>query len=326
MNNGLTWIGKVNHMGQNPVFKGSIIILAFIMIISVLGIGGMNVQAPEGGKTIAGRVYTSQGENPGDGFNGTYAAVIVGHEGVNTTYTDSDGLRQDTSGAYWYTVTIPEGGWDVDYTYWILVDGTGWGDMKFVCTDHENQSVSSWKMTEGNAEQRDVNTILEYTGPKVITGRVSQFGGGNPGDGFEGAYAAVIVKHEGVNTTFVDPDGLMQDENNAYRFQVTIPGGSWETNDTYWIWVNGSGWGDKNATCTALGSSYVDSWKMISSDLEERNVYTRHSDEGNGNGENGDGPEEAIQPVLLFGIIGVVVLILVIAVILRRRGAGEPPE
>ena len=155
-------------MEKNRAIRRFIIILVVVMMLGILVIGNVTAQGPGGPKTIAGRVYTSKGKNPEPGrYNGTYAAVIVEHNGVKTTYVDPDGLEQDENETYWYGVDIPAGAWEPGDTYWIKVDGTGWGDMDFTCSDHHNSNVNSWKMDATGSEGRDVDTA-DYNFKPII--------------------------------------------------------------------------------------------------------------------------------------------------------------
>lgn len=143
-------------MKRNRAFMRYIIVIIMVMVLGSMVIGNIAADGPGGPHVIAGRVYNSDGKYPGDGYDGAYAAVIVEHEGVKTTYTDPNGI-EEVNDTYWYVVTIPEGAWDVDDKYWIWIDGSGWGDENFTCVDHDDTNVNSWKMTL-ESEQRDVDT------------------------------------------------------------------------------------------------------------------------------------------------------------------------
>ena len=110
-------------------------------------------------------------------------------------------------------------------------------------------------------------------GPKVIAGRVYNSEGKYPGDGHEGTGAKVIVEHDGVRTEYKDPDGL-QVNNSEYWYLVTIPTGAWSPDDTYWIWIDGSSWGDQDFTASGHGNPDVNSWKMDATGSEGRDVRT----------------------------------------------------
>ncbi|MEE9152072.1 MAG: hypothetical protein V3U20_09610 [Thermoplasmata archaeon] len=122
-----------------------IIIIIMVMVLGNLAIGNIAADGPGGPHVIAGRVYNSDGTYPGDGYEGAYAAVIIEHEGVKSTYADPDGLQQDND-TYWYVVTIPEGAWDVGDKFWIWIDGSGWGDENFTSVDHNDTGVNSWEV------------------------------------------------------------------------------------------------------------------------------------------------------------------------------------
>jgi hypothetical protein len=115
-------------------------------------------QVSQGPLIIAGRIYNSEGEYPGDGFEGTYAAVMIENDGERRTYEDTDGLELDNSGNYWYDVTLPANRWEPRDRYWIIVDGTGWGDLDAECVAHDNPEESSW-VVDSESERQDVNTV-----------------------------------------------------------------------------------------------------------------------------------------------------------------------
>ena len=143
------------------IINNYIIILIMILMLYFFGTDNIAAQGPSSPKVIGGRVYTSEGVSPNDGFEGTYAAVILEHEGIKTIHIDPNGMEQDDYGGYWYFVTIPEGYWDINDTYWVEVDATGWGDLNYTCVDHNNPDINSWKIGGIESELRDVNTVNE---------------------------------------------------------------------------------------------------------------------------------------------------------------------
>jgi hypothetical protein len=146
-------------MEQSRVIGRGIIIIILLLTIGNLNLGDIFVHGPEGPHYIGGRVYTSEGVNPNGDFEGAYAAVIINHEGENRTYLDYEGLEMDDyDDSYWYAVTIPDGLWDVGDTYWIVVDGRGWGELNHTCVDHDNPEVNSWEVSL-NSEHHDVNIV-----------------------------------------------------------------------------------------------------------------------------------------------------------------------
>lgn len=145
-------------MRKNRAIIRCIIVITVVMVLGILGIGNIAADGPGGPHVIAGIVYDSDGKDPGDGYEGAYAAVIIEHKGAKTTYADPNGLEQDENDDYWYVVTIPEGAWDMDDTYWVWVDGSGWGDTNFTCRGDGDPDVNSWKITSGGSERRDVRT------------------------------------------------------------------------------------------------------------------------------------------------------------------------
>ena len=114
-------------------------------------------------------------------------------------------------------------------------------------------------------------------GTHTIAGKVYDSQGQTPANGFDGVYAAVIVEHKGFESTYVDPDGLELGDDGHYWYVVDIPEEGWETDDQYWIQINGTGWGDLNYTCTGHGNPEVSSWRMTSAGSEQRDVNTLHS-------------------------------------------------
>ena len=147
-------------MLRNRVFKRCIIILILIVMLCNLGMAAVTADDPGGPKTITGIVYKSDGKDLGGYgvFDGKYAAVIVEHNGVKEEYADPDGISYNfDDDHYWYDVHIPPGAWSPDDTYWIKVDGTGWGDMNFTCSGHDSD-VNSWKLNAAGAELRHVKT------------------------------------------------------------------------------------------------------------------------------------------------------------------------
>jgi hypothetical protein len=151
-------IGKI--MGQNRAIIRVVIFLFITVLVLFMGFGNMISHASAGPKTIAGRVYTSQGEHLGEGHEGSYIAVVVEHDGEKSTYIGSNGLELDDSGDYWYVVVIPDGEWEEDDTFWIRVDGTGWGDLNYTCVAHGNPDVNCFKMDATGTEGQDVDTVL----------------------------------------------------------------------------------------------------------------------------------------------------------------------
>jgi hypothetical protein len=134
-------------MREKRTFTVCAIIITLIMMLCLVGVGNVVADGPAGPHTIAGRVYKSDGKTPGEGSEGAYAAVIIEHDGEKSTYVDHDGLQMnETTGTYWYAVTIPEGAWDVGDRFWLWIDGSGWGDENFTCVDHDDTGVNSWEV------------------------------------------------------------------------------------------------------------------------------------------------------------------------------------
>lgn len=137
-------------------------------------------------------------------------------------------------------------------------------------------------------------------GPHFIGGQVFDVDGKTPTGDHVGAYAAVIVEHNGEKSTYVDPNGLEQAEDDSYWFDVTIPAGAWDKGDKYWIWIDGSGWGDENFTCVDHDDTGVNSWEMTR-ESEWRNVNT---------GDVNMKPLIAIIFAIILAVVGIIVGLL----------------
>jgi hypothetical protein len=116
-------------------------------------------QDSKGPYSIAGRVYDSNGNKLPEGIEGTYAAIIIEHEGEKKTFIDYSGIDKDNEGDYWYSVTIPDGKWEFGDSYWVRVNGTAWGDLNFTCKGHDNPDKFKWSIQEVGNEITDVNTV-----------------------------------------------------------------------------------------------------------------------------------------------------------------------
>lgn len=101
----------------------------------------------------------------------------------------------------------------------------------------------------------------EPGGPFVIAGRVYDEDGKYPGDGYEGAYASVFIEHDGAITEYEDPNGL-ELADGEYWYVVTIPEGAWDLDDRFWVWVDGSDWGDPDFTCRGHDDTDKNSWTI----------------------------------------------------------------
>jgi ribosomal protein L37AE/L43A len=145
-------------MRKSGAITRGIVIVLMIMVLCIFGLSTAVAQDSGGPLTISGRVYDADGNNPGDGYEGTDAAVIVEHNGVRTKYMDDDGLEQAIDGTYWYDVTIPQGGWEIGDTFWVWVEGSKWDDQDFTCVDHDDTSISSWTIENDGAIEQDVDT------------------------------------------------------------------------------------------------------------------------------------------------------------------------
>jgi hypothetical protein len=73
-------------MKRNRAIMRYIIVIIMVMVLGSMAIGNIAADGPGGPHFIGGRVYNADGGDPGPGYEGAYAAVIVEHEGVKTTY------------------------------------------------------------------------------------------------------------------------------------------------------------------------------------------------------------------------------------------------
>jgi hypothetical protein len=150
--------------------KISTIVLLILMLTfftEIIGFETTEAQPGTGGPiTIWGQVYTSEGIPVGPEYDGTYAAVIIEHDGERTThYDDKGGLEYGI-----YTVTIPEGDWSQGDLYWVIIDGLPWGDLKEnevegikITPEQEviHSGTDNWVLSGPSDERRDVITLAE---------------------------------------------------------------------------------------------------------------------------------------------------------------------
>ena len=128
------------------------IVLAFGIVITG------NAIADDGPIDIYGEVYDKDGKDPGEGYDGEYAAVIIMHNGAKKEFADPNGIERD-NGTYWYSVTIPAGAWEKGDIFWIVVDGSEWKEEKYTTRDHDDTGVNRWTIdTDGGNQRVDVNT------------------------------------------------------------------------------------------------------------------------------------------------------------------------
>ena len=113
----------------------------------------------------------------------------------------------------------------------------------------------------------------ETGGPLVIAGRVYDQDGKYPGDGYEGAKASIFIEHDGAITEYEDPNGLELADGD-YWYAVTIPEGAWDLDDRFWVWVDGSDWGDPDFTCRGHDETGKNSWTISQLGSEPLDVNT----------------------------------------------------
>ena len=143
-------------MRQDKVIRRYIITLMIVLVFGILIMG--SAMADDGPLLIEGRIYDKDGKDPGEGYDGEYASVIILHDGAKTEYTDHNGIER-ASGTYWYAVTIPAGAWEKGDIFWVVVDASEWKEEKTTCRDHNDTGVNRWTIdTDGGNQQVDVNT------------------------------------------------------------------------------------------------------------------------------------------------------------------------
>jgi hypothetical protein len=134
-----------------------VILSVIISTTFLFSISSINVTAQISGlHTVGGYVYDSDNQVINSTYNGAYAAIIVEHGNTNYTYIDHDGV---TNG--WYVITIPDGGWEDGDRYWVVVDGTPWGDVNYTSHGQGQPDVFWWRLADGGAEHRNVVTLNE---------------------------------------------------------------------------------------------------------------------------------------------------------------------
>jgi hypothetical protein len=80
------------------------------------------------------------------------------HDGAKKEWIDTDGIEQIDE-KYYYRVNIPQGAWEKGDIFWIVVDGSEWGESKYTCRDHSDTEVNRWTVeVSGGNQQVDVNT------------------------------------------------------------------------------------------------------------------------------------------------------------------------
>jgi len=152
--------GKARHASVHAV-----ICMAVLLVVAGGGTAAM--------KAVWGQVYMSD-HDAASGYSGTWAAVVVSHNGTNTTYEDPNGL--DSSG--YYSVTLPDGEWTANDTFKVKVDGTAWSDANGT-THNATGGGSGHNYTDntfvldGNISQRqDVETMTTVEIPEFVVGPV----------------------------------------------------------------------------------------------------------------------------------------------------------
>jgi hypothetical protein len=149
---------------MGPFNKSKVVILTVLIMTLIISTINASAQSTDAPRIFSGRVYTSRGQTPPNGSEGTYAAVILEHNGVKKTYPDPDGLQRDSMDGFSYWVEVPAGEWAINDTYWIQVDGTSWGNMNNTCRYLLDPRIRRWKV-RGYADGKDVYTVADDSIP-----------------------------------------------------------------------------------------------------------------------------------------------------------------
>jgi hypothetical protein len=97
-------------MRQDKVIRRYVIAFMIVLVFGLFLIG--NAVADDGPLTVWGQVYDMDGKDPGTGFDGEDASVIIMHNGAKTEWKDPDGIERDEENeTYVYAVTIDAGAW-----------------------------------------------------------------------------------------------------------------------------------------------------------------------------------------------------------------------
>ena len=145
-------------------------ILCVVLLITVTGSCGAL-------KAVWGQVYKSD-HNAASGYGGTWAAIVVNHNGTNTTYDDPDGI--DSSG--YYSISLPEGDngtkWAQNDTFRVIVDGTPWGDENWTAHNAtgggsgHSYTDTNFTIDRNITQQQDVETLTDVEIPEFSIGPV----------------------------------------------------------------------------------------------------------------------------------------------------------
>ncbi len=102
-------------------------------------------------KLIWGYLYDSDGDNV---TQSTSITLVVVRDGSEAKHTASF----DTATGIWQ-VTLDD--WRQGDTYYVVVDGTPWGDADYRAHDPETPGRTQWTMNAAGAEQLDLQTFKE---------------------------------------------------------------------------------------------------------------------------------------------------------------------
>jgi len=163
---------KVNGMARSASVH------AVICIVLLLVVAGGSSAAM---KAVWGQVYMSD-HDAAAGYEGTWAAIVVNHNGTNTTYEDPNGL--DSSG--YYSITLPDADdgtkWAANDTFKVKVDGTAWGDANGTAHNAtgggsgHNYTDNTFVLDGNISQQQDVETMTTTEIPEFTVGPVVMMG------------------------------------------------------------------------------------------------------------------------------------------------------
>ncbi len=146
-------------------------VICIVVLLIVAGGGNAAMKA------VWGQVYKSD-HDAASGYNGTWAAIVVNHNGTNTTYEDPNGL----DGSGYYSVTIPDGEWSVNDTFKVKVDGTPWSDANGSAHNAtgggsgHNYTDRTFILDDGISQRQDVETQTTTEIPEFAVGPVVLIG------------------------------------------------------------------------------------------------------------------------------------------------------
>lgn len=147
---------EVNHQSIYPAIILITLILSLIIILIIPG--NSSAQDSGGPKTISGQVYKSNGQLVDDKYDGTHVELHIVHGGEEAIYLDYNGIERS-----WYSITIDIGEWSQGDLYWLIVDGTPWGDINGRTEDKNEPGIDEWRMVGPGSHQLDIKSVAPET-------------------------------------------------------------------------------------------------------------------------------------------------------------------